>query len=192
MNVQVFKHFWIALAILGLFATGMIFLTPDYEEESTLPRRELPYLAAESKMFVGEDAAASTPKIIPDGSGDSAAGIAVTQDQRDQFLGERAKLTAQALCEEIAPTMVAYTKEASSNGTTTYMLSIGNIRATGDYRKTFPFPNPDEKIVYLQCRGLVRYNIDVIAETDYFFMIDSEGNTRLRYEPDNSTARKAS
>ena len=24
-----------------------------------------------------------------------------------------------------------------------------------------------------------------------FLMIDSEGNTRLRYEPDNSTARKA-
>ena len=47
MNVQVFKHFWIAAAILGLFAAGMIFLTPNYEEESTLPRRELPYLAAE-------------------------------------------------------------------------------------------------------------------------------------------------
>ena len=192
MNVQVFKHFWIAVVILGLFATGMIFLTPNYEEESTLPRRELPYLAAESKMFVGEDVAASTPKIIPDESGESSAGIAVTQDQRDQFLGERAKPTAQALCEEIAPNMVAYTKEASSNGTTTYMLSIGNIKATGDYRKTFPFPNPDEKIVYLQCRGLVKYSINVIAETDYFLMIDSEGNTRLRYEPDNSTARKAS
>ena len=98
MNVQVFKHFWIAAAILGLFAAGMIFLTPNYEEESTLPRRELPYLAAESKMYVGEDAAASTPKIIPDESGKNTAGIAVTQDQRDQFLGERAKPTAQSLC----------------------------------------------------------------------------------------------
>ena len=170
----------------------MIFLTPNYEVESTLPRRELPYIAAESKMFVGEDASASTPKIIPNESGKNTAGVPVTQDQRDQFLGERAKLSAHALCEEIAPNMVAYTKEASSNGTTTYMLSISNIRATGDYRKTFPFPNPEEKIVYLQCRGLVEYSINVIAETEYFLMIDSEGNTRLRYEPDNATARKGS
>jgi hypothetical protein len=143
-------------------------------------------------MFVGEDAAASTPKIIPDESEKSTTGIRVTQDQRNQFLGERAKPTAQALCEDIAPNMISYTKEASSNGTTTFMLSISEIRATGDYRKTFPFPNPDEKIVFLQCRGLVEYSINVIAETDYFLMIDSEGNTRLRYEPDNSTARKAS
>jgi hypothetical protein len=192
MNVQVFKHFWIAAAILGLFAAGMIFLTPNYQEESTLPRREVPYIASESKMFVGEDAAASTPKIIPDESEKSTTGIRVTQDQRNQFLGERAKPTAQALCGDIAPNMISYTKEASSNGTTTFMLSISEIRATGDYRKTFPFPNPDEKIVFLQCRGLVEYSINVIAETDYFLMIDSEGNTRLRYEPDNSTARKAS
>ncbi len=192
MNAQVFKHFWIAAVILGLFAIGMILLTPKYVEESTLPRREVPYIASESKMFVGDDSAASTPKIIPDGSEKSTSGISVTQDQRNQFLGERAKPSAQALCEDIAPNMIAYTKEASSNGTTTFMMSISEIRATGDYRKTFPFPNPDEKIVFLQCRGLVEYSIKVIAETDYFLMIDSEGNTRLRYEPDNSTARNVS
>jgi hypothetical protein len=189
MNVPIAKHFWIAVAILGVFASGMIFLSPSYEEESTLSRREIPYLAEESRKFVSEEGAAATPKIIPDGSPQGSGGVAVTQDQRDQFLGERAKPTAQFLCEEIAPSMLAFTKESSSNGTVPYMVSISNIRATADYRKSFPFPNPGEKIVYLQCRGLVIYSINQSAETDYFLMIDSEGNSRLRYEPDNSTAK---
>jgi hypothetical protein len=145
-------------------------------------------------MYAGDENGADTPIVIPDGNQGPTDSNGNTEgwERRLQILGERAKPTAQALCEEIVPDMLAFTKEASSGGTEAYMVEAKNIQATGDFRKTFPFPEPGQKVVFLQCRATIDYSINVEAETDYYLMIDSDGNTRLRYYPDNSTSRKTS
>ncbi len=191
MKTSVAKPFWFAAVILLLFGGAMILFDPHYQSESTLSRREVPYLLADSKMYTDDSDQAASPIVIPEAN----SGPAKYEDvegwqQRLQILGERAKPTALGLCQEIAPGMIDFTKEASSGGTEPYMTAISNITAKADFRKTFPLPGPGEKVVMLQCRALIQYSINLEAETDYYLMIDSEGNTRLRYSPDNNTTRK--
>lgn len=191
MKISVAKPFWFAALILFFFGGSMLLFAPSYEPESTLPRREVPYLVADSKMYTDKSDQAATPIVIPEENSEPTKYEDVEGwQQRLQILGERAKPSALGLCQEIAPGMIEFTKEASSGGTEPFMTAISNITVSADYRKTFPLPNPGEKVVMLQCRALIQYSINLEAETDYYLMIDSEGNTRLRYSPDNSTTRK--
>jgi hypothetical protein len=105
-------------------------------------------------------------------------------------LGERTKPSPQTLCLQVADEMQAFTKELAADGSTPSMDKIADIRAIADYRKVFPFPQPGEKVVVLQCRAIIQYSVKIEAETDFYLLVDSDSNTRVRWEPNNSTARK--
>lgn len=192
MNLSVSKQVGIVGVALSIFAVSMIAFKPSYEEESTLSRREVPSLNSDLSMYKGADEQANdpltTPTIDPDvvQEGNELDGW----DRRLRILGHRAKPSAQTLCEEIAVETQNYSMQAASDGSQPFMEKLSDVRAIADYRKVFPLPNPGERVIILQCRALVLYSIKVEATTDIFMLADSDGNTRVRWEPDNSTARK--
>lgn len=81
-------------------------------------------------------------------------------------------------------------KLLASDNSVPYMEQVLNVKLVTDYRKIFPIPVGEEKIVVLNCRATIQYSIKVEAETDFFLVADSDRNLRVRWEPDNSTARR--
>jgi hypothetical protein len=186
------KHFSIVLLFLILLGTLLKFSNDESPMESTLSRREVPVLDLSVTTYKSTMEQASDPLVVPDEAlqGTQDNQVAEGWDRRLQILGERAKPSAQSLCEEVAVGMQAFTKELAADGSTPSMEKVADVRLIADYRKIFPFPNPGEKVVVLQCRAVIQYSIKVEADTDFYLLIDSDSNTRVRWEPNNSTSRK--
>jgi len=186
------KHFSIVLLFLILLGSLLKFSNDESPMESTLSRREVPVLDLSVTTYKSTMEQASDPLVVPDetlqGSEDNQ--VVEGWERRLQILGERAKPSAQSLCEEVAVGMQAFSKEIAADGSTPSMEKVADVRFIADYRKIFPFPNPGEKVVVLQCRAVIQYSIKVEADTDFYLLIDSDSNTRVRWEPNNSTARR--
>jgi hypothetical protein len=192
MILPISKSFSFVLLILIAFGSFLVISDSTSQSESTLSRREVPVLDLTVKTYTSTTEQARDPLVIPD---QTLIDSKDTQqidgwDRRLKILGERAKPSAESLCIEVASGMQAFTKELAADGSTPSMEKIADIRLVADYRRIFPFPNPDEKVVVLQCRAIIQYSIKVEAETDFYLLIDSDSNTRVRYEPNNATARK--
>ena len=194
MNLPISKFFSVALLILITFGSFLKISGSTSELESTLSRREVPVLDLSVKTFTDTTEQASDPLVIPDQTLlDSKDNQQIDGwDRRLKILGERAKPSAESLCIEVAAGMETFTKELAADGSTPSMEKIADIRVVADYRRIFPFPNAGEKVVVLQCRAIIQYSIKIEAETDFYLLIDSDSNTRVRWEPNNATARKIS
>jgi hypothetical protein len=191
MNLPISKFFLLALLILITFGSFLKISDSTSQLESTLSRREVPVLDLNVKTFTSATEQASDPLVIPDQTPiDTKENQQIDGwDRRLKILGERAKPSAESLCIEVAADMETYTKELAIDGGTPSMEKIADIRLVADFRRIFPFPNAGEKVVVLQCRAIIEYSIKVEAETDFYLLIDSDSNTRVRWEPNNATAR---
>jgi hypothetical protein len=191
MNLPISKFFLVALLILITFGSFLKISDSTSQLESTLSRREVPVLDLNVKTFTSATEQASDPLVIPDQTPiDTKENQQIDGwDRRLKILGERAKPSAESLCIEVAADMETYTKELAVDGGTPSMEKIADIRLVADFRRIFPFPNAGEKVVVLQCRAIIEYSIKVEAETDFYLLIDSDSNTRVRWEPNNATAR---
>ena len=192
MTHLISKQFLVVILALVIFGGFLKFSSPSSDWESTLARREVPVIDLNTSTYTSTMEQASDPLVIPDApaidSNDNQ--FAEGWDRRLKVLGERAKPSPESLCIETAAGMQEFTKELSADGSTPSMDKIANIRVVADYRRVFPFPNPGEKVVVLQCRAIIQYSIKIEAETDFYLLVDSDSNTRVRWEPNNSTARK--
>lgn len=192
MNIPISKHFSVVIVLLAVFAGFLLIQPGDLSSESTLLRREVPTLDLNVSTYTETMEQANDPLVKPvqelAESGDDQ--FIEGWERRLQILGERAKPSAQSLCEEVAVGMQAFTKELAADGSTPSMDKIADIKLVADYRRVFPFPNAGEKVVVLQCRAIIQYSIKVEAETDFYLLVDSDSNSRVRWEPNNSTARK--
>ena len=191
MNLPISKFFSVALLILITFGSFLKISGSTSELESTLSRREVPVLDLSVKTFTNATEQASDPLVIPDQTPiDSKETQKIDGwDRRLKILGERAKPSAESLCIEVAADMETFTKELAVDGGTPSMEKISDIRLVADFRRIFPFPNAGEKVVVLQCRAIIEYSIKVEAETDFYLLIDSDSYTRVRWDPNNATAR---
>lgn len=157
---------------------------------STFERRELPNIQPDftdvTESLNEEAQAPITPQAEEEASSDDplAEGI------RALILGERQKPSGQALCDEVSISMKDTSKVLASDNSRPYMEQVFNVKLIEDFRKVFPIPVGEEKIVVLKCRATIQYSIRVEAETDFFLVADSDRNLRVRWEPDNSTARR--
>ena len=192
MNLPISKSFSVVLLILIAFGSFLKISDSTSQLESTLSRREVPVLDLSVKTFTNTTEQASDPLVIPDQTLlDSKDNQQIDGwDRRLKILGERAKPSAESLCIEVAAGMETFTKELAADGSTASMEKIADIRVVADYRRIFPFPNAGEKVVVLRCRAIIQYSIKIEAETDFYLLVDSDNNTRVRWEPNNLTARK--
>ena len=192
MNLPISKSFSVVLLMLLAFGGFLKISDTTSELESTLSRREVPVLDLTVKTYTSTTEQARDPLVIPD---QTLIDSKDTQqidgwDRRLKILGERAKPSAESLCIEVASGMQAFTKELAADGSTPSMEKIADIRLVEDFRRIFPFPNAGEKVVVLRCRAIIQYSIKIEAETDFYLLVDSDNNTRVRWEPNNLTARK--
>lgn len=205
------KKFLVVIVLLAFFGGYTKLSVGDFQSESTLLRREVPTLDLSAPTFkeAMEQAtdplttpssentetpvskAADTPLVTPSATKKNSKKQEDPDDwlRRMQILGERAKPSAQTLCEEVAIDMQNFVLEISQDGSTPSMDKISDIQLIADYRKIFPFPQGDEKVVVLQCRATIQYSVKVEAETEFYLLVDSDSNTRVRWEPNNSTSR---
>jgi hypothetical protein len=192
MNLPISKSFSVVLLVLIAFGGFLKISDSTSQSESTLSRREVPVLDLSVKTYTSTTEQASDPLVVPDQALlDTKDNQQIDGwDRRLKILGERAKPSAESLCVEVAAGMESFTKELAADGSTPSMEKIADIRLVADYRRVFPFPNPGEKVVVLQCRAIIQYSIKIEAETDFYLLIDSDSNTRVRWEPNNATARK--
>lgn len=151
-------------------------------------RRELPVLSGDESSYVGADNVAYSPIIIPD-KAKSNTEVVAFDELRARILGNRYELSAETLCNDVAVDMEQYSKEASESTGAAYMVKILSIQLIADYRKVFPLPKPGEKVAVLQCRAQIQYSVNVEATTEFYLMVDSDGNNRVRWVPDNSTSK---
>jgi len=192
MTHLISKQFSSVIIALVLFGAFLGFSNSDSSRESTLPRREVPVIDLNASTYTSTMEQANDPLVIPDAPSNNSNNDQFTEgwDRRLQILGERSKPSPETLCNQVATEMQAFTKELSSDGSTPSMDKVADIRVVADYRSVFPFPNPGEKVVVLQCRAIIQYSVKIEAETDFYLLVDSDSNTRVRWEPNNATARK--
>lgn len=192
MNLPISKSFTLVLVVLIVFGSFLKISNSTSESESTLSRREVPVLDLSVKTYTSTTEQAGDPLVVPDQSLSDSQDNQKSDDwyRRLKILGERAKPSAESLCIEVAAGMQSFSKELAADGSSPSMEKIADIRSVADYRRIFPFPNPGEKVVVLQCRAIIQYSIKVEAETDFYLLVDSDNNTRVRWEPNNATAHK--
>ena len=180
---------FLSLLMLGLWQVLSMELNSK-SALSTFERRELPNIQPDftdvTESLNEEAQAPITPQAEEEASSDDplAEGI------RALILGERQKPSGQALCDEVSISMKDTSKVLASDNSRPYMEQVFNVKLIEDFRKVFPIPVGEEKIVVLKCRATIQYSIRVEAETDFFLVADSDRNLRVRWEPDNSTARR--
>jgi hypothetical protein len=180
----------LSLLLLGLWR-GLTFESHEEFSLSTSERRELPNIQpnfTDVTESINEEAQA--PIVPEETSSDEVEQDPITAGIREIILGERQKPSGQSLCEEVSVSMKETSKLLASDNSVPYMEQVLNVKLVTDYRKIFPIPVGEEKIVVLKCRATIQYSIKVEAETDFFLVADSDRNLRVRWEPDNSTARR--
>lgn len=180
----------LGLLLIGLWQ-GLSLESGESYVLSTAERREIPNIQPEfTDVTESLNEEAQSP-IVPDVEvAEEVADDPIAAGIRLIILGERQKPGGQSLCEEVSISMKETSKLLASDNSVPYMEQVLNVKLIDDYRKVFPIPAGEEKIVVLKCRATIQYSIKVEAETDFFLVADSDRNLRVRWEPDNSTARR--
>ena len=174
---------------------------------NTLGRREVPVVDNRfdvTAVIEGEADVDPTDPTTADPSGTAVAGeqsspptastdaqqpSGTDTDRRSKLLGSLATGGADRLCQFTIDQAIYYSGLSSVQNGKEYIVWVRDIRVVADYRTTFPIPKEGEKVVMLKCTGWTRYSIDVEAQTDFYMLFDWLGQTRVRFEPDNSTAK---
>lgn len=182
--------FVLGLLLIGLWQ-GLSLESGEQYRLSTSERRELPNIQPEYTDVTESLNEEAQAPVVPDVEvSEEIADDPIAAGIRALILGERQKPSGQSLCEEVSISMKETSKLLASDNSVPYMDQVLNVQLVDDYRKVFPIPVGEEKIVVLKCRATIQYSIKVEAETDFFLVADSDRNLRVRWEPDNSTARR--
>ena len=183
---------WIALIVGSSLLASCS--NQDFDAVSTLERREVPIVQVEAEIDVSRIGDVSVEAVLPsesvnaEDSGDDSLFV-----QRFDLLQGNYNNSAREACKFAAEkTMLGNKASFEAQGGYT-IIQIEELEVVSDFRKTFPLPGKDEKVVVLQCNSLSRFNVDgVIYEGRMmiFLLVDDLGQNRARWEPDLATVKK--
>lgn len=183
---------WIILPVIcSLFVSCS---NQDFDSVSTLERREIPIVQVEAEIDASRIGDVSVEPVLPsesvnsEDSGDDSLFI-----QRFTLLQANYNNSAREACKYTAEKTMLGNKISYEAQGGYIITQIEELEVVSDFRKTFPLPGKDEKVVVLQCNSLSRFDVDgVIYEGRMmiFLLVDDLGQNRARWEPDLATVKK--
>lgn len=166
----------------------------DFDAVSTLERREIPIVQVEAEIDASRIGDVSVEPVLPsesvnaEDSGDDSLFV-----QRFALLQANFNNSAREACKFTAEKTLLGNKISFEAQGGYIITQIEELEVVSDYRKTFPLPGKDEKVVVLQCNSLSRFDVDgVIYEGRMmiYLLVDDLGQNRARWEPDLATVKK--
>lgn len=105
--------------------------------------------------------------------------VAGTDDPAADFLKEQSQNLS---CEGVAEVAMEYSAFAAKETGQASIVKVFSTELTGDWTEGLALPPEGEKSPVIRCEARVRWSADYDSDVDLWFLVDSNGDLRIRWD----------